>query len=151
MPYYWTLPLHGQTLIEPIWPAQPTPSFMCAWPHEEKPSDAVPAAPAFEAIPAQNFNATEGLCARFFVINFSFEHAIFLSHPCSNSTSSPPLQSITSPCPTRGEEGELPRECHSLIWPWFWSELCQKSITNCWWTIPFNEVKWRWNNDEVMC
>jgi hypothetical protein len=49
---------------------------------------------------------------------------------------------------TRGEEGALPRECHSFSWPWFWSELCQKSITNCWWTIPFNEVKWRWNNDE---
>jgi hypothetical protein len=51
---------------------------------------------------------------------------------------------------TRGEEGPLPRECHSLSWPWFWSELCQNSITNCWWTIPFNEVKWRWNNDELM-
>jgi hypothetical protein len=51
---------------------------------------------------------------------------------------------------TRGEEGALPRDCHSLSSPWLWSELCHNSITNCWWTIPFNQAKWRWNNDEVI-
>ena len=39
---------------------------------------------------------------------------------------------------TRGEVGMLHRKCLSWGQPWFWSELYQKSLQQCWWTMNYS-------------